>query len=150
MIQSTWSYKYFSTLSAEELYDILQLRSRVFVVEQNCVYLDTDEKDQHAYHLCCWCNKDLAAYARIIPPGIAFAEASIGRVVTAPEYRKTGVGRELMKRAIEETYKTFKTNTIKIGAQLYLKKFYTELGFLQCSDTYIEDGIPHIEMLHSL
>ncbi len=150
MINSKWTYNFFSTLNAEELYAIMQLRSRVFVVEQNCIYLDADEKDLHAWHLCCWCNKDLAAYARILPPGIAFKEASIGRVVTAPEYRKTGIGRQLMLRAIEETYKTFETSSIRIGAQLYLKKFYSSLGFMQCSEPYMEDGIPHVEMLHSL
>lgn len=142
-----WKCKYFDELSTIELYKILQLRSRVFVVEQNCVYLDTEDKDQHSYHLTGYSGDILVAYARLLPAGIAFPEASIGRVVTNPHYRKTGAGKTLMQKAIAACLEHFKVAKIRIGAQIYLKKFYTDLGFIQCSDTYLEDDIPHIEMI---
>ncbi|MBS1909670.1 MAG: GNAT family N-acetyltransferase [Bacteroidetes bacterium] len=150
MLNTEWQCKNFSTLTALELYEILKLRNRVFVVEQQCVYADTDEKDLVSGHLCGWHNNQLIAYARIIPPGVAFAEASIGRVVTAPEYRRTGLGKELMLRSINAVRENHKVSTIKIGAQLYLEKFYGDLGFQPCSEHYLEDGIPHIEMLLSV
>lgn len=142
-----WVYKSFNELSPQELYAILKLRSEVFVVEQNCVYLDTDNKDQLSFHLSGWIGNELVAYARILPPGLAFQEASIGRVVTNPQYRKTGAGRELMQQAIEKTLKQFDVSAIKIGAQLYLLNFYTSLGFQISGPEYMEDGIPHIEMI---
>jgi len=149
MDQLSWKYCSFNALSSAEVYRILCLRSKVFVVEQNCVYLDTDEKDLQAYHLCGWVNKTLVAYARILPPGLAFPEASIGRVVTDPEWRRTGSGRLLMQQAIEKTLSQFTVSTIRIGAQIYLKNFYTSLGFREQGETYMEDGIPHIEMLYA-
>lgn len=142
-----WDYKSFNDLTPPELYAILKLRSEVFVVEQNCVYLDTDNKDQLSFHLSGWIGKDLVAYARILPPGLAFEEASIGRVVTNPLYRKIGAGRELMLQAIERTINQFDVSAIKIGAQLYLLDFYTSLGFKISGPQYMEDGIPHIEMI---
>lgn len=142
-----WTYKPFAELSAAELYSILQLRNEVFVVEQNCVYQDADGKDEKCFHLMGWFENTLVAYVRIIPQGISYTEASIGRVVTAPAYRKFGLGKELMQLAIEKTFAQFATDKIKIGAQLYLQKFYQALGFVQCSTEYLEDGIPHIEML---
>lgn len=142
-----WILKKFDELTSAELYSILQLRNEVFVVEQNCVYQDADEKDQLSLHFCGWDNKKLMAYTRIIPPGISYSEASIGRVVTSPAGRKTGVGRQLMQKSISRTFDQFNCPSIKIGAQLYLKKFYQSLGFIQNSDTYLEDGIPHIEMI---
>jgi ElaA protein len=117
------------------------------VVEQNCVYQDADDKDQLSLHFCGWDNKRLVAYTRIIPPGIAYTEASIGRVVTSPAYRKTGAGRQLMQESIGRTFSQFNCTTIKIGAQLYLTKFYQSFGFVQNSEEYSEDGIPHIEMI---
>jgi ElaA protein len=146
MIGLTWKYKSFNELTAGELYDILKLRSEVFVVEQNCVYLDTDNKDQQSFHLCGWDDDNLVAYARILPPGLTFEEASIGRVVTNPLYRKTGVGRLLMQHALERTLAQFPVSGIRIGAQLYLLSFYTSLGFKTAGPEYLEDGIPHIEM----
>lgn len=146
MSELTWTYKNFNELTPQELYDILKLRSEVFVVEQNCVYLDTDNKDQQSFHLCGWKENDLVAYARILPPGLAFEEASIGRVVTNPLYRKTGAGRILMDHAIERTLSQFNVSEIKIGAQLYLLNFYTSLGFRISGPEYLEDDIPHIEM----
>jgi len=146
MTELTWIYKSFNELTPQELYAILKLRSEVFVVEQNCVYLDTDNKDQQSFHLCGWKENDLIAYARILPPGLAFEEASIGRVVTNPVYRKTGAGRVLMHHAIERTLSQFDVSEIKIGAQLYLLNFYTSLGFQISGPEYLEDGIPHVEM----
>ncbi|MEP6712525.1 MAG: GNAT family N-acetyltransferase [Ferruginibacter sp.] len=149
MSQLTWDFKKFEELSADALYKILKLRSEIFVVEQNCVYLDMDDKDQQSFHLCGWIDEKLLAYARILPPGIAFTEPSIGRVSTHPSFRKNGAGKLLMRQAIEKTYAQFLSNSIKIGAQLYLQAFYANLGFTQTSEPYLEDGIPHIEMLHS-
>ena len=146
MATLTWKYKSFNDLIPQELYSILKLRSEVFVVEQNCVYLDTDDKDQQSFHLCGWDENNLVAYARILPPGLAFEEASIGRVVTDPQHRKSGSGRVLMQHAIEKTLQQFGVTEIKIGAQLYLLSFYTSLGFKISGPEYIEDGIPHIEM----
>ena len=146
MNELTWQYKKFNELNAAELYSILKLRSKVFVVEQNCVYLDMDDKDQQSFHLCGWDDNNLVAYARILPPGLAFEEASIGRVVTDPRYRKRGSGRVLMDHAIEKTMSQFGVSGIKIGAQLYLFSFYSSLGFKTSGPEYLEDGIPHIEM----
>ncbi len=144
-----WTYKKFEQLEPHELYNLLKLRSKVFVVEQNCVYLDTDDKDQLSWHLYGSVNAEMIAYARIIPPGICYLQASIGRVVTDPSYRKYGYGKSLMEIAIQKTYEQFNVDEIRIGAQLYLLSFYTALGFKQVSPEYLEDGIPHIEMLLS-
>ena len=142
-----WTCKHFDELSTTELYKILQLRSDVFVVEQNCPYQDLDNKDLICYHLCGWQNENLAVYTRLLPPGKSFSEASIGRVVTAANYRKSGNGRRLMEISIEKCYEIFGRQHIKIGAQLYLKKFYESLGFMQSSAMYLEDKIEHIEMI---
>lgn len=142
-----WTYKHFTALTTQELYTILSLRSEVFVVEQNCVYLDTDKKDLNAWHLCGWHEDVLVAYVRILAPGVSYEEASIGRVLTNPAFRKNGYGVELMQIAIEKTLQQFNVQKIKIGAQLYLLNFYSNLGFTQTSEMYMEDGIPHIEML---
>lgn len=142
-----WTTKRFDELTTAELYAILQLRSEVFVVEQNCVYLDIDNKDKKSIHLMAWHGEDLVAYTRLVAPGVSFDEASIGRVVTSPRYRGAGIGLELMQKSIEVCLKAYQVNTIKIGAQLYLQKFYTGLGFEQCSEPYDEDGIPHIDMI---
>lgn len=147
MITLNWTYKSFDELSPLELYRILQLRSRVFVVEQDCVYLDTDDKDQRSFHYCGWDGDVLVAYVRILPPGLAYENrSSIGRVVSNPDYRGTGAGRLLMKQAIEKTFAAFPGYDIKIGAQLYLFEFYRSLGFEKSGPEYLEDGIPHIEM----
>lgn len=141
-----WTYKAFQELSVDELYLILQLRNEVFSVEQNCVYQDADDKDQVAFHLCGWDGKTLAAYCRILPPGISYPCSSIGRVVTSQQHRKGGYGKQLMQMAVEKTLTQFHCSTIIISAQLYLKKFYEAIGFRQTSDAYLEDGIPHIKM----
>jgi len=145
----TWICKPFSRLSADELYAILQLRSAVFVVEQNCVFQDADNKDQPSFHLMGWQDAALVAYTRLVPPGIAYNEASIGRVVTAITARGSGIGRMLMQRSIDECRKLFGEGVIRIGAQLYLKEFYTSLGFIPTGGIYPEDGIDHIQMLLS-
>ena len=145
----TWTLKKFDNLSPHELYAILQLRNEVFAVEQNCVYPDMDNKDQYSYHFMGWKNEKLIAYTRIIPPGIIYPEPSIGRVVTSPSVRRTGIGRDLMERSIEQTYNLYGKTPIRIGAQLYLLQFYNDLGFRQTGDVYLEDGIEHIEMLRS-
>jgi ElaA protein len=144
-----WSLKKFEELSSLELYEILRLRSEVFVVEQNCVFLDMDDKDQFSLHLQGRIDGKLAAGVRILPPGLSYDEPSIGRVVSSPLFRRKGVGIELMKTAIKETISLYGDVAIKIGAQLYLKNFYESFGFLQCSETYLEDDIPHIKMIRN-
>ena len=151
----SWVCKKFDKLTPFELYAILQLRNEVFVVEQNCVFQDADNKDQQSFHFMGWMpasqgeNDKLIAYSRLMPAGIVYDKASIGRVVTSPFLRRTGIGKELMERSIEKTKELFGKNTIKLGAQLYLKNFYESLGFTQSSAIYLEDGIEHIEMIHS-
>ncbi|HYC41056.1 MAG TPA: GNAT family N-acetyltransferase [Chitinophagaceae bacterium] len=144
-----WECKQFNDLGPHELYAVLRLRGEVFVVEQNCPYLDPDNKDQHAWHLMAWRNDQLVAYTRLLPPGASYSEASIGRVVTSPSERGTGLGKELMRRSLMELKKLFHDTPVRIGAQLYLKKFYTELGFTAVGEVYLEDGIPHVEMTRS-
>ncbi|HSN61326.1 MAG TPA: GNAT family N-acetyltransferase [Ferruginibacter sp.] len=149
MNQPIWICKKFEELTVTELYCILKLRSEVFVVEQNCVYLDADGRDPASYHLCGWLHNQLVAYCRILPLGISYTDhASIGRVVTHPAHRKDGYGKTLMQKAIKKTYALYNVTDIKIGAQQYLLKFYSELGFRPIEDPYLEDGIPHISMLH--
>jgi ElaA protein len=142
-----WILKKFEDLTPHELYAIIQLRNEVFVVEQNCAYQDADNKDQESWHLMGWQGDLLAAYTRILPPGITYDQPSIGRVVTSPAIRKTGIGKQLMKKSIESVEKLFGKTPIQIGAQLYLKEFYESLGFQQSSEIYLEDGIEHIEMI---
>jgi len=142
-----WLLKKFDALSPSELYAILRLRSEVFVVEQNCIFLDMDNKDQDSLHLMGLEDGVLVAYTRLVPPEAPGELPSIGRVVTSPDSRGTGAGRLLMLQSIEETKKNFGDIAIKIGAQLYLKSFYSSLGFEQTSAVYMEDGIEHIEMI---
>ncbi len=153
-----WFTKTFAALSTEELYRIVQLRQQVFVVEQNCVYLDADGYDREALHLFAVQQKTVQqkrviAYCRLLPPGLKYQEASIGRVCTALPQRGSGLGRELMQRAltlVDESYASESTCVdIRISAQLYLQNFYSSLGFTAVSAPYDEDGIPHIEMLYS-
>jgi ElaA protein len=141
-----WMLKNFDDLTVNELYGILRLRSEVFVVEQNCVFQDMDNKDQQSYHLMGWNNEELIAYTRLIPPGVSYELCSIGRVLTSTRGRGTGVGRLLMNESIEQITKLYGPAPIRIGAQIYLKKFYESFGFQQTSDIYDEDGIDHIEM----
>lgn len=144
-----WSLKQFAELSPFELYDILRLRSEVFVVEQQCIFLDMDDKDQQAHHLQGRLDDELIVSVRILPPGLAYDEPSIGRVVGSPRHRGLGAGKLLMEEAIKATQTLYGQQPIKIGAQQYLKKFYEDLGFIQCSETYLEDDIPHIKMIRN-
>jgi ElaA protein len=143
----TWILKPFDSLTVNELYAILRLRSEVFVVEQNCVFQDMDNKDQQCHHLMGWKDNLLAAYTRLVPPGVSYEYPSIGRVVTSPLARGGGLGKTLMEKSIEELTNLYGSGIIKIGAQLYLKKFYQSLGFKQIGDIYDEDGIDHIHMV---
>ncbi|HTI10916.1 MAG TPA: GNAT family N-acetyltransferase [Puia sp.] len=148
---TTWICKKFETLHAEELYAVLRLRSEVFVVEQNCVFLDMDNKDQLSQHLMGWQEENgenkLLGYARIVPAGISYEESSIGRIVTSPAARGRGIGKELLQHSIQTLYTLHGKRVIRIGAQYYLKGFYESFGFEQASEMYLEDGIEHIEML---
>lgn len=145
-----WSCKPFGQLSPKELYLVLQLRNEVFVVEQNCVYQDADNKDPYCWHLMGWTDGMLAAYTRLVPAGVSYNEPSIGRVVIFPKMRQTGLGKELVRKSIEMAYELWNRQPLRISAQLYLKKFYESFGFQACSDVYLEDNIEHIQMiLHS-
>lgn len=143
----TWISVSFEDLTLQQLYAILQLRIEVFIVEQNCPFQDADNKDSKGYHLMGWNSEKLAAYTRLLPPGVSYAEPSIGRVVTSHSIRREGFGNELMQRSINGCYSLFGKSSIRIGAQLYLKKFYESHGFVQDGEVYDEDGIGHIEML---
>ena len=145
MLQSV--IKTFNELSPQDIYSILQLRSEVFVVEQNCVYQDIDDKDQYALHLLLKKDDYLIGYSRIFKAGDYFKEASIGRVLVKKEDRNNRHGSLLMELSIKAIKYHFKENTVKISAQTYLKKFYNELGFDPVGEEYLEDGIPHIAML---
>ncbi|WP_432222649.1 GNAT family N-acetyltransferase [Flavobacterium sp. TMP13] len=146
MNQVEWKIKSFQELTVSELYDTLQLRSEVFVVEQNCVYLDLDGKDKKALHLIGVCDSEIVAHARLFDAKISFENASIGRVVVSPKYRHRKWGHALMQQAIDGIRLHYNKTAITIGAQLYLKKFYESHGFIQTSEMYLEDDIPHIEM----
>jgi len=141
-----WKTKIFNELSTQELYQILRLRSEVFVVEQNCVYQDIDNKDQKAMHLFGILEGEIIAYSRLFKPGDYFEFSSIGRVVVAEKHRDKNFGHELIDQSIFEINNQFKAQNITISAQLYLKKFYESHGFVATSETYLEDDIPHIEM----
>jgi ElaA protein len=146
-MQIQWLLKKFEELSPYQVYAILQLRNEVFVVEQHCVFQDADDKDQLSYHLMGFVDNKLAAYTRLVPPGVIYQQASIGRVVTSPNVRRSGAGKLLMQQSIQSVYQLYGSGPIKIGAQLYLKTFYNAFGFEQVSDVYLEDGIEHIYML---
>lgn len=139
--------KAFNELSNTELYQLLQLRSEVFVVEQNCVYLDMDNKDEKSYHVLGYENGKLVACTRLVPQGVSYqSEPSIGRVVTHPSVRQSGYGKLLMEYSIAKTKKLFNSSVIMIGAQSYLDRFYQNLGFVPEGEEYLEDDIPHRTM----
>lgn len=145
-----WKIRSFEDLSNKELYNILALRNKVFVVEQDCIYQDCDEKDLGAYHLF-YCDGDkILAYLRILEKGVSFDEVSIGRVVVDEKYRGRDLGRKAMKRAIDFIYSIYGESKIRISAQVYIKDFYKSLGFEEVSNVYLEDDIPHIEMLRDI
>ncbi len=145
----TWKVKRFDDLSINELHDILKVRIDVFVVEQNCPYPEIDGYDSKAIHL--WAEKEdeIIAYCRIFEPGIKYPESSIGRVLTHQNYRKLNLGKSLMRFAINTIEARFHQNSIRISAQDYLLNFYQNLGFVPTGKSYLEDDIPHSEMLRS-
>ena len=132
------------------LYDVLRLRSEVFVVEQNCAFQDIDRQDLDAHHLLGYNEGgELVAYARLFAAGKSHAEASIGRVIVAQPFRQYGLGRELMRQALAHSDALFGPQPNKIGAQQHLEQFYNSFGYAQCGPMYLEDGIPHIPMLRA-
>lgn len=148
MEKNVWfKTKSFSELNLYELYEILALRQKVFVVEQDCPYMDADNKDYKAKHLLGFVDNELKAYARLLPAGIQYPnEVSIGRVLTDVSCRKMGIGKALMEKAIEECQNYWQGKKITISAQAYLEDFYNKLGFVSSDNHYLEDGIPHMEM----
>jgi ElaA protein len=142
-----WKVKSFDGLDTRELYQIIKQRIDVFVVEQDCSYPELDGKDMDAHHLFAMDEGKVVAYTRILPPGVSFGEVSIGRVLVDMTYRGEGLGEELMKKTLEFVIDTLKENSIRISAQEYLLEFYMSMGFEPVSDIYLEDGIPHVEML---
>lgn len=151
-MQIIWTLKTFPELTLDELYGLLQLRNEVFIVEQNCPFPDLDGKDQLCYHLLGFSedSSSLVAYTRVVPPGVIYDLASIGRVVTAAHARRYGIGRELMRRTIKVIEDLYGQVPIQIGAQLYLQKFYESFGFRQLGEMYLEDGIEHIKMVRNV
>ena len=141
-----WNWKHWNQLSNTELYNILQLRQAIFIVEQACPYLDADGEDQHCFHLCGYQQDELVAYVRVFPPGTSKQETVIGRVITAPAIRGQGWGRPLMIKAEEYSLLEFGSHGFYLGAQAYLENFYTSLGYKRCGPNYDEDGIPHLPM----
>lgn len=144
-----WNLKKFDELSNKELYRILKLRMEIFVLEQECLYPELDDKDFASLHL--WAEQDgsILAYTRLVPPGLSYPQASIGRVIVAEQARGTGLSQLLMITSIESVSKEFGVNDIQIGAQFHLKSFYEKLGFEQISDPYPDYGILHIDMIKS-
>lgn len=150
----TWRCAPYRELTLDDLYALLQLRQRVFVVEQTCPFLDADGADDRAWHLLGWTHDAdgrplLGAYARLFAPGAMYDEASIGRVVTHPDVRRGGMGRALMREALARVAELAPGAPVRIGAQRYLERFYESLGFRVAGPEYIEDGIPHVEMLRA-
>lgn len=144
-----WKCFSYRELDRDKLYEILSLRQKVFIIEQNCNYLDADGLDAKSEHFCGYQNGELVAYLRIVHPGIVYKEVAIGRVLTAKEVRGTGAGKELMVKAMDAVEERFGTRIIRLSAQSYLKKFYEDLGYIPTGKEYFEDNIPHMEMLRS-
>ncbi len=142
-----WQWKSFAQLSAPELYQILALRSEVFVLEQNCVYLDPDGVDQVAWHLWAHDAGQMQAYLRVIPAGVKFAEVSLGRVLTHASVRGKTLGQALLGRGLHHIEQQYGKVALRISAQLYLERFYQGFGFQTCGEPHDEDGIPHVQML---
>ena len=143
-----WTFARLADLGPLDVYDLLALRSAVFVVEQNCAYLDPDGADHHAWHLIGRDGSGLAvAVLRLVDPGIKYPEPSIGRVVTSLQRRREGLGRQLVAEGIRRAAQQWPDRGIRISAQARLERFYAEFGFLAVGETYLEDGIPHVEML---
>lgn len=142
-----WQWYRLSEFSAVQLYAVLEARVAIFVVEQNCAYQDLDGLDQDAEHLVAWSGREVAAYVRVLAPGTRFEDPSIGRIITTQKFRGSGLGREVVAKGIERTRLRYPQRPIRISAQKYLEKFYGSFGFASVSEPYLEDGIPHVEML---
>jgi ElaA protein len=155
--QIRWQWTRFDDLEPRHLYALLRARGEVFIIEQRCAFLDTDGIDLNAWHLLGWTASEantgdlasavLAAYLRLIEPGRIYAEASIGRVLTVAPFRRVGLGRPLMKEGLRKAAELYPGRAVRIGAQSRLERFYQSLGFRTVSETYIEDGIEHVQML---
>lgn len=143
-----WKIKKFEDLTLGEIYNILKVRCEVFVVEQQCSYQDCDGKDKNAYHLFLENNGNIIAYLRILVKGVSYEEVSIGRFLVAKEYRKKGIAREMLVKGIKFIEESLNETSIRISGQEYLKDFYESHGFKIVSDIYLEDNIPHVEMLY--
>lgn len=150
-MKTEWQWSAFDALSAHALYQVLQQRQDIFILEQTCLYPDMDSLDQGAHHLLGWRTLDgkreLAAYLRVLAPGAKYTEMSLGRVLTAARARGTGIGRELLAQGIAHAERQHPGHRIRIGAQQHLEAFYAGFGFVTVSAPYDEDGIMHIDML---
>ena len=142
-----WRWCRLEQLSAAELYAVLAAREAVFVVEQACPYQELDGLDLQAMHLVAWSGAEVAAYLRVLPPGVRFGEPSIGRLLTTRAFRGQGLGREMVAQALQQIAQAYPRQPVRISAQTYLQHFYAAFGFETVSETYLEDGIPHVEML---
>lgn len=142
--------KTFDALNAKEIYEVLRLRSEVFVVEQECIYQDIDNKDQKAIHVLGMLNGKLVAYTRMFMPGDYFENLAIGRVVVDPEYRRQGFGKQIMAATLDYIDNTQQNMVVELSAQTYLNDFYQNMGFVSMGEQYLEDGIPHIKMTKSI
>lgn len=146
-----WQWSAFAELGVDDLYQVLQQRQDVFILEQSCFYRDFDGLDQGAHHLLGWRTvagkRELAAYLRCLAPGVKYTEMSLGRVLSSKAARGSGIGRELLEQGIARAERQHPGHRIRIGAQRYLEKFYTSLGFVTFSEPYLEDGIVHVDML---
>ncbi len=150
-MQIEWLLIEFNQLTLQQLYQMLSLRQQVFIVEQDCPYNDADGLDQQCWHLLGYAmvegDKQLVAYSRIVPAGVKFEQPAIGRVVTSPLVRREGAGRQLMSQSIKALQQLFASNSCRISAQMYLLDFYQGFGFEEVGESYLEDGIPHIDMV---
>lgn len=144
-----WHFKTFDELSPRELYNILQLRTEVFIVEQNCIYNECDGKDFQCTQLWCTLDDKIVGSCRIVPPGVSYAEPSFGRIASHPDYRNLKLGHKMMEMILEIIRNHYDTEAVRISAQVYLGKFYEKYGFKQVSEEYLEDLLPHMEMLRS-
>lgn len=142
-----WKCLSFNELTTDLLYKIMKVRQEVFIIEQDCNYLDCDDNDRLSEHLMIFIDGEIAAYARLLPPGVVYEQSSIGRVLTTKPNRGKGFGIQLMQRAIEKLTSAYPQTGICISAQLYLEKFYSDLGFQSKGESYFEDDIPHIKMI---
>jgi ElaA protein len=144
-----WTWHEWATLTPDVLYAFLRLRSAIFVVEQNCVFPDMDGRDPQCEHLCGWDDGTLAAYLRLVPPGVRTPEVALGRVVVARSARSTGLGRAVMREGLARCAQRYPGQPVKVSAQQHLEKFYGSLGFVTVGAPYDEDGILHVDMVRS-